>query len=64
MSTTTLPLSLKESLDNTKVEYRRLGASGLKISVPIFGCMSFGDTKAQSWALDEADVSDIGRITT
>ncbi|KAF3064204.1 Versiconal hemiacetal acetate reductase [Daldinia childiae] len=53
MSTTTLPLSLKESLDNTKVEYRRLGTSGLKISVPIFGCMSFGDTKAQSWAVDE-----------
>ncbi|KAK6950223.1 hypothetical protein Daesc_008549 [Daldinia eschscholtzii] len=32
MSSTTLPLSLKESLDNTKVEYRRLGNSGLKIS--------------------------------
>ncbi|KAI0115221.1 Aldo/keto reductase [Daldinia grandis] len=55
MATTTLPSSLKESLDNTKVEYRRLGTSGLKISVPIFGCMSFGDTKAQQWAVDEAD---------
>ncbi|KAI8964089.1 Aldo/keto reductase [Daldinia sp. FL1419] len=55
MSTVALPPSLKESLDNTKVEYRRLGNSGLKISVPIFGCMSFGDTKAQPWALDEEE---------
>ncbi|KAI1484052.1 hypothetical protein K445DRAFT_312880 [Daldinia sp. EC12] len=55
MSSVTLPLSLKESLDNTKVEYRRLGNSGLKISVPVFGCMSFGDTKAQPWAIEEAE---------
>ncbi|KAI3336352.1 Aldo/keto reductase [Xylariaceae sp. AK1471] len=48
-----LPLSLKESLDSTKVEYRRLGSSGLRVSVPIFGCMSIGDPKAQPWAVDE-----------
>ncbi|KAI1467083.1 Aldo/keto reductase [Daldinia caldariorum] len=54
-TTTTLPQSLKESLDNTKVEYRRLGNSGLKISVPVFGCMSFGDAKAQTWAIEEAE---------
>lgn len=51
-----LPPSLKGSLENTKVEYRQLGKSGLRISVPIFGCMSFGDSKAQSWALDEEEV--------
>lgn len=50
-----LPPSLKGSLENTKVEYRQLGKSGLRISVPIFGCMSFGDSKAQSWALDEEE---------
>ncbi|EMR65650.1 putative aldo keto reductase protein [Eutypa lata UCREL1] len=50
-----LPPSLKGSLENTKVEYRQLGKSGLRISVPIFGCMSFGDSKAQSWALNEEE---------
>lgn len=53
-----LPQSLKKSLEQSKCEYRQLGNSGLRISVPVFGCMSFGDTKAQSWAIDEADVSD------
>ncbi|KAI1500421.1 aldo/keto reductase [Biscogniauxia marginata] len=50
-----LPPSLKLSLENSKCEYRRLGNSGLKISVPIFGCMSFGDSKSLSWALDEEE---------
>ncbi|KAK0671870.1 NADP-dependent oxidoreductase domain-containing protein [Cercophora samala] len=45
--------ALIESLANSKCEYRRLGQSGLRISVPIFGCMSFGDSRAMSWALDE-----------
>ncbi|KAI1075390.1 putative aryl-alcohol protein [Whalleya microplaca] len=48
-----LPLSLKKSLENSKCEYRQLGSSGLRISVPVFGCMSFGDSKAMSWAIDE-----------
>jgi hypothetical protein len=52
-----LPASLKTSLEASKCEYRRLGNSGLKVSVPIFGCMSFGDDKAQSWALNEDEVS-------
>lgn len=50
-----LPASLKESLENSKVEYRQLGKSGLRVSVPIFGCMSFGDPKAQQWAVDEEE---------
>jgi hypothetical protein len=37
-----LPHSLQESLDNTKVSYAQLGKSGLRVSVPILGAMSFG----------------------
>ncbi|KAI2636376.1 aldo/keto reductase [Hypomontagnella submonticulosa] len=50
-----IPQSLQESIDGTKCDYRQLGNSGLRISVPIFGCMSFGDTKAQSWAVNEEE---------
>lgn len=52
-----IPAGLKASLDASKVEYRQLGKSGLKVSVPIFGCMSFGDSKAMDWVVDEAEVS-------
>ena len=31
--------------DLPPVEYRRLGKSGLRVSVPILGAMSFGDPK-------------------
>lgn len=44
---------LVKSLEDTKVQYRRLGQSGLKVSVPIFGCMSFGDPKSLDWAIGE-----------
>lgn len=30
------------SINNTKAEYRRLGKSGLRVSLPILGAMSFG----------------------
>ncbi|KAL2149214.1 hypothetical protein VTH82DRAFT_8562 [Thermothelomyces myriococcoides] len=46
---------LKESIENTKVEYRRLGNSGLRVSVPIFGCMSFGDPRTLDWAIGEEE---------
>ncbi|KAK3343024.1 NADP-dependent oxidoreductase domain-containing protein [Neurospora tetraspora] len=48
-----LPASLKESVENSKCEYRRLGKSGLRVSVPIFGCMSFGDRRTLDWAIEE-----------
>ncbi|KAK9324806.1 NADP-dependent oxidoreductase domain-containing protein [Lipomyces orientalis] len=35
------------------VEYRRLGSSGLRVSVPILGCMSFGSSEWQPWVLDK-----------
>ena len=34
------------SIAETKAEYRQLGKSGLRVSVPILGAMSFGD---QDW---------------
>jgi len=48
-----MPDSLKNSLENTKVDYVRLGNSGLKISVPVLGAMSFGDPQWMQWVLDE-----------
>ncbi|ESZ99367.1 putative aldo-keto reductase [Sclerotinia borealis F-4128] len=36
-----------------KMEYTRLGNSGLKISKVIFGAMSFGSSEWQDWVLDE-----------
>ncbi|KAL0574460.1 hypothetical protein V5O48_007499 [Marasmius crinis-equi] len=35
------------------VYYRRLGSSGLKVSVPILGTMSMGTSKWQPWVADE-----------
>ncbi|KAK1218344.1 hypothetical protein PQX77_018986 [Marasmius sp. AFHP31] len=35
------------------VEYRRLGATGLKISVPVLGAMSFGSPEWNPWVLGE-----------
>ena len=51
-----LPAHLKESLDHSKVEYRRLGKSGLKVSLPILGAMSVGDPAWAPWVLDEEKV--------
>ncbi len=52
---TTLPASLRVSLYNTKVDYRYLGKSGLRVSVPILGALSFGDPMSQEWALGEGE---------
>ncbi len=48
-----LPISLKESIEASKVEYRQLGKSGLRVSVPIFGAMSFGDVRTLDWVIGE-----------
>ncbi|KAH0372107.1 hypothetical protein KCU89_g18430, partial [Aureobasidium melanogenum] len=42
-----------EKIENTKAVYKRLGKSGLRVSVPILGAMSFGDPAWQPWILDE-----------
>lgn len=39
-----------------KMEYARLGKSGLKISKVIFGCMSFGSPDWQDWIIDEGEI--------
>lgn len=49
------PPLLKQSLEDSKCEYRRLGNSGLRVSVPIFGCMSFGNTSTLNWVIGEEE---------
>lgn len=39
--------------NETKMEYTRLGKSGLKISKVIFGAMSFGSSEWQDWVINE-----------
>ena len=51
-----LPPRLKASVEATKVEYRRLGQSGLRVSVPILGAMSLGDKRCLPWAIEEEEV--------
>jgi aryl-alcohol dehydrogenase-like predicted oxidoreductase len=40
----------------SQVEYRRLGKSGLRVSVPILGAMSFGSDKWSKWVVGEEEV--------
>ena len=44
-----MPKSLADSLESTKVSYVQLGASGLRVSIPILGAMSFGTYKFLSF---------------
>ncbi|XMA14644.1 hypothetical protein WAI453_007435 [Rhynchosporium graminicola] len=50
-----LPQSFTESMAKTKVTYRQLGRSGLRISNPIFGGLSIGDSKWDQWILDKEE---------
>lgn len=43
------------SATDSKVKYVQLGSSGLRISNPILGAMSFGDANWLPWCLEEAD---------
>ncbi|KAH8754525.1 NADP-dependent oxidoreductase domain-containing protein [Diaporthe sp. PMI_573] len=47
--------SLQQSLEDTKADYRRLGTSGLRVSVPILGAMSIGDQRSMPWTINEDD---------
>lgn len=42
-------------LKESKAEYRQLGKSGLKVSVPILGAMSIGSKEWQPWVIDEEE---------
>jgi len=50
-----MPASLKTSLENTKVTYTQLGKSGLRVSVPILGAMSFGHKDWADWVEDSEE---------
>lgn len=45
--------SVARTVNATKVDYRNLGNSGLRVSYPILGGMSFGDSKWLDWVLNE-----------
>lgn len=51
-----MPEHLRESVGRSKCEYRQLGRSGLRVSVPILGAMSFGSSKWMDWLLEEDKV--------
>ena len=53
-----MPSSLAKLLEESKCEYRRLGKSGLKVSVPIIGAMGMGNKDWMDWVLDEEHVRD------
>ena len=55
----TLPTSLQKGIDATKVEYVKLGSSGLRISLPILGGMSLGSKKWAPFVLDEEESLDL-----
>lgn len=44
-----------KSINETKASYVRLGKSGLRVSVPILGAMSFGHKDWQPWVLEEKE---------
>lgn len=61
-----LPQSVKDSIEATKVDYKQLGNSGLRVSVPILGAMSFGDEEWMDWVVgkEKVQASTLGsRIT-
>jgi len=53
-----MPSSLAQSIDQTKVSYAQLGKSGLRVSVPILGAMSFGSKEWQPWVVDSQEEVD------
>lgn len=48
---TTLPPGVAKSLEETKVDYVRVGNSGLRVSSPIIGCMSIGNPEWADWVI-------------
>lgn len=50
--------------DLPKAEYRQLGQSGLRVSNPILGAMSIGDSRWMPWVLNEDGESFIQTLRT
>lgn len=42
--------------NSRRAEYKQLGKSGLRVSVPILGAMSFGDKRWMPWVIEEDQV--------
>ena len=59
MSGRPIPASIQEMIDTTKVEYVKLGSSGLRVSVPILGTMTLGSSKWIPYALEEEESLEI-----
>ena len=49
----TMSASVARAVTATRVDYRNLGNSGLRVSYPILGGMSFGDNRWLDWVLNE-----------
>lgn len=54
-----VPESIQKSVEDTKVEYVRVGSSGLRVSTPILGAMSLGSKQWMPWVLDEDESLEI-----
>jgi aryl-alcohol dehydrogenase-like predicted oxidoreductase len=54
-----IPASLQNSLDATKVDYVRLGASGLRVSTPILGGMSLGSKQWIPYLLEDTEALEL-----
>lgn len=52
-----VPESLRYSISRTKVTYRNLGNSGLRVSNPILGGLHIGSSDWFPWVLNEEQVS-------
>ncbi|KAI1980651.1 hypothetical protein LOZ51_001865 [Ophidiomyces ophidiicola] len=51
-----LPPHYQAVVDETKCTYKQLGKCGLKVSVPILGCMGFGNKEwVWDWVLEEEE---------
>ncbi|KZT41574.1 Aldo/keto reductase [Sistotremastrum suecicum HHB10207 ss-3] len=48
-------MSTTSETKKPQVEYRRLGKSGLRVSVPIIGAMSYGSKRWMPWVLEEEE---------
>lgn len=44
-----------KSINETRANYVRLGKSGLRVSVPILGAMSFGHKDWMDWVIEEKE---------
>ena len=52
----TVPETLHQSIQDTSVEFRQLGRSGLRVSNPILGGLQIGSSEWFPWVLDEEKV--------